>query len=356
MKKTSIVLIVGSVLLATGIVIGGIGFMMGGRRGFYADAAGFHAYDNMETVENTQTLEPFDNIALQFPAGNIQLVASDRYAIEYKIGEYVTIQRMEVQDGTLYVECENRSLQFFNFSIDDENQDRMTIYYPAGKEFNDLNMSIASGSITGSGLNAVTAELRQSSGDIRLDGFVGDMLNIRMTSGGTELRDVTVTNLSLQSASGWMHLTNCSVSEEIQVEMTSGKMNFENISAKRFVSQMSSGGFRLDGGTLGSFSGRQTSGTLDASGLDCGGIDYQSTSGNVKFEGELKGENTVRVTSGTVTLSTSLPESEYSYTFDASTGSQRVNGKSGESRMNPDAPHSILMKAGSGNLNLNFAE
>lgn len=394
MKKSHIVLIVFGVCVLIGLVIGGIGVMNGGLdRAMYVDEEGVHVVREEDNMTEKKELQEFKRMELNVPGVSVTLQEGEGFALEYDFLPQIQIKRMEVADGTLYVECEQEFFSFFNFGLWRENT--LTVYYPEGTEFESVETTAGSGSLRVSNLNAKTAKLvcssgalsiehlkgeeiclTASSGSVKANGVDSTIFAVSASSGSIKLENITVKNtltmgassgsvtmneikagsMSASASSGSVRATNITAEEQVTLAASSGSVTAREVMAGTLTVTTSSGSVSMENCTADTLMGKSNSGGVKGSGINSKDTIAQTTSGSIHLEGTLTGSTVAKSTSGSVRVQTKAPKGESAYLLHSNSGSTRVDGNKESGTLNKTAENTFDLSATSGSVSLDFVQ
>ncbi len=191
-------LIASLICVVTGIVIMTAGRLMGGRPGFFIDGTGIHRAGETldeEPVKGFQEFEEFDMIELHADDADVEIVASDRFAVEYCLsGEYGE-PVCKVENGELiFDESHNTKLIFMNIGfftgnvhMGDEPRYYVKIEIPEDRILSQAFFNIEDGGLKIASLRAGELCVKNEYGNIVLDEYEGEKLKIDMDSGDLTL-------------------------------------------------------------------------------------------------------------------------------------------------------------------------
>lgn len=181
------------VILGTALLTAGR--MMGGRAGFYIDNNGIHTSGstkapNPEPARGARTLDAFNRIDVDIDYADVEVAVSDKFAIEYCIMGTYGDPVCEVRHGTLTFK-EAETLQIYNVGFFDGNFGIMTgepryfvrIEIPEDTALRQATFDIESGNLDIAALHADKLNIQNEYGDVCLDQFTGEKLDILMESG-----------------------------------------------------------------------------------------------------------------------------------------------------------------------------
>lgn len=194
-------LIASLICIAAGIVIMTAGKLIGGRPGFYIDRTGIHKAGETldeEPVKGFQEFEEFDMIELNADDVDVEIIASDRFAVEYCLsGEYGE-PVCKIENGKLIFD-ENHDIKFIfmnigffmgntgNIHMGDESRYYVKIEIPEDKILSQAFLNIEDGSLKIASLRAGELRIKNEYGNLVLDEYEGEKLKIDMDSGDLTL-------------------------------------------------------------------------------------------------------------------------------------------------------------------------
>ncbi len=193
MKNKKTWLILSAMCVILGIIILTAGRILGGLPGFYIDRNGIHTVNEAqasEFVRDSRVLEAFESIEIDIDEADVELIESDRFAIDYCIaGEYGNVI-CEVKDGKLVFKeaAHNRIWNFGAFipgfgEVLDETDCYIRIEVPAGTQFDDILINMEEGSLNLPSLYAEQLKLDNEYGDINIKKYHGEKLKVDMQDG-----------------------------------------------------------------------------------------------------------------------------------------------------------------------------
>lgn len=232
-------------LLSLGCILSGsfflfTGTLLGGIPGFYLDRTGVHtsreAYEQKETVVQ-DTLEPeaFDSMDLDINyAEHVELIPSDRYAVEYRLFGFSEGPVCRVDNGRLHFEETPSALSgefriWFLYGGTQSGYARepgpyyVKIEYPADQSFTDAVIRMESGDLKLPSLQADTLKIRNNYGNITLEGYDGTALEIHMSSGDLSLGSVAAQQTEIQNEYGEVLIGQVS-GDRLTAELSSGSL------------------------------------------------------------------------------------------------------------------------------------
>lgn len=194
-KKTWI--ITAFICVALGVALSLIGRILGGVPGFYIDGSGLHTAEetlHSETVRGADTLDAFDSIELDVEYVDVELIASDRFAIEYcTMAEYGD-PAYEIKNNKLIFN-ESQSVKFFNVDLfygsfgisTEEPRYYVRIEIPKDTSLTNVSLDIESGDLDIDSLQTDVLKICNEYGNVSLNQYNGNSLDIDMESGSLSI-------------------------------------------------------------------------------------------------------------------------------------------------------------------------
>lgn len=312
MKRKSIILMTAGILVVFGIFLSTIGAFMGGSGAIYIDNDGVHATNERNGESKvTNNIGSFENIDIAMTAGKIELIKSDRNAVEYDLYGQEKLDICEVRNGTFVFKTKGRfSVMMWNFR-----SPYIKLYYKDNSAFDNVSLSSTSGSINIDGLNAKTVLVNATSGRRELSNIVAEKLVVDGTSGSVQTDNIK--------------------SDSIELRTVSGKITGINVSCGNLVT-------------------KNTSGSINISDLTTNSTDIRGSSGSVTLQGALSGKTYVSNISGSVKISSTLPKNDYGFKLSSTSGSTRIDGEKFSGSMGTDKPNFFEVKTTSGSIDITF--
>lgn len=264
-----------------------------------------------EYVKVNNELASFKNIDISAVSARIELVKSDKDAIEYNLPMGEKVEVCEVVNDTFTF----KTSVSFGITIFGFNDAYIRVYYKDGSEFDRVNIKSTSGSVNVKGLTAKEFYVKSTSGSRTLSDIKATKVDITGTSGSVKLQNVTADDIHAQSSSGSVTLEDCT-SKTVSAQSTSG-------SVKLYRANTSS-------------------------------LEARSASGSVYVQGELRGMNSIHSTSGSVKVHTSLSKDNYGYELSSVSGSCRVDDVKFEGTTGEGKADFIDAKTTSGSVRVFF--
>lgn len=239
-KKTWIVFSVVCVIL--GIIILIAGRIMGGIPGFYIDRNGIHtSYESMnsEAVKDSKILETFDSMEIHVDDADVELVESDRFAIDYCIAGEDKNLICEVENGKL-VFRDAFHLRIWNFGIfmpgfgeiSDTTGYYIRIEVPSGAKFDKILIDMEDGSLKIGSLYAEQLEIDNEYGNVDIENYMGKNLTVDMQDGDFSAGVIEAEQTELDNEYGDVLIDKIS-GEMISSELEDGEFGINNLNTVR---------------------------------------------------------------------------------------------------------------------------
>lgn len=161
---------------------------------------------NMNTPVRSHGLPVFSRISISTVA-DIKIIEGDDYDVTCE--NFANQPSVNVENGTLYIRGgkDDRRIKGFSFlfisvRVDTSDTGLITITVPAGTKLHDISLSMGSGDIELSHINADNTSLKTLSGDIEIKDSHIDQLDTSSTSGDVTIKDLTAGKAKIGAVSG----------------------------------------------------------------------------------------------------------------------------------------------------------
>lgn len=242
MKKSKKRLAIGAgICMAAGVVVGCIGFLLGGRPGFFVDASGIHSFHS-ETysgarLEKTK-LDSFSSIHLEIPMGDIHIIPSDNYYMEYQLPAQSTDVAWEVKDDELSMNVKEKGgvigFNFFSWGNAAQDESYVNLYVPSDKVFDHIFVHADCGNVDIEKIEAKTMELVLTFGDLDIESFKGESFSAVLDLGTFRASHIASKNLTIQNDMGDVTLDALENIEKGTVTMAMGDFSCSYCKAADF--------------------------------------------------------------------------------------------------------------------------
>lgn len=311
MGKKNIALKVAGLLLLTGFFLAIAGRLMHGT--FNSVLIGRNGiYTTKESGETMTTkLTSFKNIDISICSGRIELIKSNKDAVEYNLHNSEKVTVCDVIGDTFTFKTEARfTISLFNF------QDTyVKIYYKDDAELENIFLKTISGSV--------------------------------------DANDITAKNVTIKSTSGSQSISNIKA-DEIELNETSGSIKVANISGDTVSVKNNSGSVTIDGIRCKDISIKSISGSTKLYNADTNSATINGTSGSIYIQGSPKGKTFINSVSGSIKVYSNLPKSEYGYKLSSTSGSTKVDDSAFKGSVGEEKANFIDASNTSGSVKLYF--
>ena len=247
------------IIFIIGVILGGIGIAIRGFKPFsisYTNGK-LEVNDGQKaqlTLDKTE-VDAFTNIDAHIAVGDVNIIPSDKYAIEYALdASKVTY---EVKDGTLVVDTQESNKVSMDFSFSSNNY--LNIYVPADSEFAKASIRGDVGEINIDSLKFDSLEIISNVGDVTLTKCTVNTSNIVVNTGDLKLTNCALTSSDIESDTGDVTATNLSVNTKLKVDSSVGdvvialKSDKYNLDLKTSVGDIKVNGKEMDDGVSQSY-------------------------------------------------------------------------------------------------------
>ena len=189
-------------MIAFGILLSLVGYFSGGKWSFVVNNEGIQLPENNTLVNNSYKLDDFTNLNIINHYGDVEIVTSDRYALETNTvnNDDVTYS---IKNNTLTVETKGKKkngLQFFGFGS--LRTPSIKIYVPSDVKLKTVVLDSNFGDTIIRGLNYQELNLIEEFGDILFKDTTGDKTEITQSFGDLKLQQFSSNGFVAESEHG----------------------------------------------------------------------------------------------------------------------------------------------------------
>ena len=343
MKNKKKWLIISAALILTGVVVAGIGIAMGGVPGFSIGRGGQILTPSqyvMHELEKTP-LDSFENLDAVMHFGDVELIPSDGYYLEYRICTDEQGPSYEVKNGTLTFlpqKSQGRNgISFFfntgwNHSTNHTGSDYVRIYLPEDEYLNRLEVECGKGDVKISGIQADSVSVETDFGNTEISDIKAGAAEVTCSNGRIEIDTVEYDSLKVTDDFGNVSISGAR-GDESTVQMSNGELTLKNIESTtlRLEQDFSdTDGSKL---TVGELTHTGSNGDIELTELDTKSVDISNDFGDIDlaFTGE---------------------EKEYGMDLSCDFGTVRLNGDNRSGSLEKDSAGANKIKARCSNGNI----
>ncbi len=284
-------------------------------RGFYLKSTKYNG-----TLSIT---EVYSNIKIECTSSDIAIYPSNSKtsSLSFVGNKYVSYSYEVINNELIVFQKDNRKFfdkftNFVNFKV---------VLYLSDTDLENLSINITSGDVLVSkDFTFNTSTIITTTGDIRFESNVKDVLLVNATSGDISLKNISCKNLNVKCTTGDIELLNSHILEDTYLKATTGDIEIENLITNNLDINVSTGDIELENshitkhlnvlGKTSDFDFEElSSGTINiklTTGDICGTlsnemiIQVSSTTGKVKVpDSKSGGLCNIKVTTGDVIIS-----------------------------------------------------
>ncbi|MEB2300998.1 DUF4097 domain-containing protein [Lysinibacillus xylanilyticus] len=188
-------------MIAFGILLALVGYFSGGKWSFVLTDEGIQLPENNTLVNNSYKLDDFTNINVINHYGDVEIVSSDRFALETNVikDDDVTYS---LKDHTLTVETKSKKKNGLLFGFGSFRTPSIKIYVPSDVKLKTVVLDSNFGDTTIRGLNYQEFTLIEDFGDILFKDTTGDKTEITQSFGDMKLQQFSSNGFVAESEHG----------------------------------------------------------------------------------------------------------------------------------------------------------
>lgn len=188
-------------MIAFGILLALVGYFSGGKWSLVLTDEGIQLPENNTLLNNSYKLDDFTNINVINHYGDVEIVASDRFALETNVIKDNDVT-YSIKDHTLTVETKSKKknglqIGFFSFG-----NPSIKIYVPSDVTLKTVVLNSNFGDTTIRGLNYQELTLTEDFGDIIFKDTTGDKTEITQSFGDIKLQQFSSNGFVVESEHG----------------------------------------------------------------------------------------------------------------------------------------------------------
>ncbi|MGA3675038.1 DUF4097 family beta strand repeat-containing protein [Lysinibacillus agricola] len=188
-------------MIAFGILLALVGYFSGGKWSFVLNDEGIHVPKNNNLVKNSYELDDFTSINIVNDYGDVEIVTSDRYALETNVVEDDDIT-YSIKDNTLTIETKGKKKNDLQLGFGSFHTPSITIYVPKDVKLNTVVLNSSFGDTTIRDLNYQQLNLTGDYGDIIFKNTTGDKTEITQSFGDMKLQQFSSNGFVVESENG----------------------------------------------------------------------------------------------------------------------------------------------------------
>lgn len=188
-------------MIAFGILLALVGYFSGGKWSFVLTDEGIQLPESNKLVNNSYKLDDFTNLNVINHYGEVEIVTSDRYALETNVMKDDDVT-YSMKDHTLTVETKGKKKNGFQFGFGSFRNPSIKIYVPSDVKLKTVVLNSNFGDITIRGLNYQELTLIEDFGDILFKDTTGDKTEITQSFGNIELQHFSSNGFVAESEHG----------------------------------------------------------------------------------------------------------------------------------------------------------
>lgn len=297
-KVLKITALISAGLIFVGSIMAAVAAAAGATKTYYWNN-GLKVVQNSEMVTYDEAVNAFHGINVDSDIFNVTILTADRYSVAYTCYESDKKPKVEVSNGILTVDTNQRNSTYRHSLLRPNNEMRtLVITVPQGTELKSADIELAMGS--------------------------------------AELRDMKLKHMELELAMGNLEIENSQV-DSAQIICEMGSVEIDNLVCHTLRTEVSMGRF-------------------EAKQLETNGeVDIEAAMGSIKLSGAIGGNVKLEAAMGSIRMNTTIPRAEYSFDLECSMGDITVDRTSYKGHIYDDdnnAQHRISATADMGSIDI----
>ena len=234
MKKAILIpIIIGSILLVTGGVLFAVG---------YAN----HTNKNQPVTNEYKIEDSFDSISIDLDVSTFEIVDStdgtSRVVFEETTQEYHTYAVENNELKINFIDNKQWYERAFNWGV---TKMKVTLYTPA-HTFGDSKIKNDTGKvIIPNGFSFYNLEIKESTGRLDVQCSVTNTLKVDISTGNTAIANIKAKNIDIKSSTGKVEISDTIVEEKVKIETSTGRVNLNKLNANELDIRVDTGDIKL---------------------------------------------------------------------------------------------------------------
>ncbi|OXS76064.1 hypothetical protein B1B04_03450 [Lysinibacillus sp. KCTC 33748] len=188
-------------MIAFGILLALVGYFSGGKWSLVLTDEGIQLPENDTLLNNSYKLDDFTNINVINHYGDVEIVASDRFALETNVIKDNDVT-YSIKDHTLTVETKSKKKNGLQIGFFSFRNPSIKIYVPSDVTLKTVVLNSNFGDTTIRGLNYLELTLTEDFGDIIFKDTTGDKTEITQSFGDIKLQQFSSNGFVVESEHG----------------------------------------------------------------------------------------------------------------------------------------------------------
>lgn len=188
-------------MIAVGILFAIIGFASGGKWFILKGDSGFYVPQNQNFESKTFELEPFTNLNVSIGYGDVEIVPSNRFALEINANETSDITH-EVKGDTLTINSDKTGGNTISIGIQSFQSPSIKLHVPKDTVLSNITLHASLGDVSFRQVSYKKLNLLIDYGDITFENVVANQTEITNSLGDVSLKNFSSKKLVLDSEKG----------------------------------------------------------------------------------------------------------------------------------------------------------
>ena len=313
-------LIIAAILLIIGGIIAAVGTLLGGMRSITLTREGIviNEIGNGRLVEVSEKYNKVTEVRIRADLGDFILEEGDYFALKGRYNASILKLDVSEKSGVLTIECRsiNKTIFGWNLGSLDGEDNRLTLTYPRGTKFTNVDVTLNLGGLHISNFEADSLIASLDAGSLFGNSITVGRLDAKMNLGDCKVDDLTILKTAVFNLDAGSFKGKSITAENLEARISLGSCTIDDLTVSKGAE------FRLSAGSL--YLRNASVYNLQASN-NLGGIDYW---------GVLKGNAEFTLDAGALKLNLDNAETDLSYRIKTDLGSVSINGRSQGSSVN----------------------
>ena len=236
--------------------------------------------------------EAIGDITVHTNTAHVRILPSDDSVVRVVCKEEDRLQHtVTVEDGTLFIRLVDTRRWYNYIHLFSFNTDEITVYLPRG-EYGALTVYVSSGDVeVPAEYSFQSVEIKGSTADVTVGAEVRESLNVELTTGAVKVENTKVGAISLTTDTGRIQMLSVTCEGDAFLNVTTGDTDVRNVTCRNLTSRGTTGDLELERVVATEkFSIERDTGDVEFDRCDAAEIYVETSTGDV--EGTLLSEKT----------------------------------------------------------------
>lgn len=375
MDKTKRLLKYSLCIIVVGLILVVAGFSMGAKFGIIRESSGYRIYNSEDKVIKNEEIAPFKSIEINASFDNIDIIKSDKYAIELEYSKAQNnIDYIVSEDGKLVIKEEMEESMKVSIGYT-YSPSYIKVYVPSDINLETIAIKSSNTDLTINNIIANEFLIDCKYGTLNISDLQGEKIDINTNNNKVVMENIITKSLLVKNDYGNINAENINT-DNFDIYMNNGDIKINNLKAKsNTIFKNKYGSVEIKNSEFNILNNSMDNGKLDIENVTVvdsnidnkyGGINLynfisndlkiEASNSDIKVDGELKGNTNIISKYGDIKVKTNLSKDLYNYGISCDYGDIKIDGDNFEENIenNSNQENSINVDSNNGDITIDF--